>query len=804
MNLINAQLARGNGATRMKSTHRRFHGQIAGLATVVLAASGVAASPAYASSAPPRVLSSSSSTRGHLTGHGSASRPGWASLTVQLTPSRPAVLTALARSHGLSPESRHAALVAAAPSPNTASAVEGFLIRAGLTISARTAFSVTASGPAALINSLFPMAPRRSAAAALRVGRAEAAGASPLIVPSALSGLASFIVGGADTSPVAHPLKAGPMGTTSRPSFAPGLITGPTARSLYSVPAGATTQGGMGITIATIQLSGWDNSNLTTFAANVGLPDPVSSFQYQALSVDGASTSTPDGNGGDIEFALDQETLLTVAPQADQVAYVAPNTLQGFTDAFNAVANDALTNTVGLKFTALSVSWGACEAHWPAASMNAMDAAIQNVAAAGVTVFVATGDYGAYDCSTPSAPVDSLAVGFPSSDPNVLAVGGLTTDPVASNETSWWTPTGNPSPGFLGEGGGGGQSSYWPMPTWQNGIYPGATARLVPDLSLDADPASGEQIRAQGSWVVYGGTSLAAPLGAATMTDLQIVDGASSAYGLGNIAQNLYGAPASSFRDTTSGSNGYFLAGTGYDLATGRGAPLWSRLDTAILGTPILSVPVTSTSFTIPISVTVPSGMIYTGFKGGVGATTEPTVCDPAGDTVSPPTSEIATQYGSTVIWVVGYTASGRCFISVAPVDVITAPVASTFTAAGPCRVLDTRTGNGNCPGSVSAAAGPVGAGGTLQVKVAGVAAVPTNATAVVVNLTATGATKPTYVTAWPDGQPQPTVSNLNVVNANATPNLAVVPVGADGYIDLYNRAGTVNLVVDISGYFAP
>jgi hypothetical protein len=60
------------------------------------------------------------------------------------------------------------------------------------------------------------------------------------------------------------------------------------------------------------------------------------------------------------------------------------------------------------------------------------------------------------------------------------------------------------------------------------------------------------------------------------------------------------------------------------------------------------------------------------------------------------------------------------------------------------------------------------------------------------------------YVTAWPDGQTRPFTSTLNVNGPNPIPNLAVVPVGADGYIDLYNSAGTVNLFGDISGYLSP
>ncbi|MEO6821844.1 MAG: hypothetical protein ABI468_05145, partial [Candidatus Nanopelagicales bacterium] len=130
--------------------------------------------------------------------------------------------------------------------------------------------------------------------------------------------------------------------------------------------------------------------------------------------------------------------------------------------------------------------------------------------------------------------------------------------------------------------------------------------------------------------------------------------------------------------------------------------------------------------------------------------------------------------------------------------------VNSTFTSAGPCRLFDTRSGTGACAGSPAVPKEPLGAGKTLTVKVAGVAGVPVNATAVVVNLTAVGATKGTWVTAWPAGSPRPTASNLNVSSANATPNLAIVPVGSSGAISLYNASGSVNMIADISGFFAP
>jgi hypothetical protein len=126
------------------------------------------------------------------------------------------------------------------------------------------------------------------------------------------------------------------------------------------------------------------------------------------------------------------------------------------------------------------------------------------------------------------------------------------------------------------------------------------------------------------------------------------------------------------------------------------------------------------------------------------------------------------------------------------------------FTTAGPCRVFDTRTGIGSCSGAGTTPDLPIAAGATLVVKVTGVAGVPTNATAVILNVTAVGASSQTVITVYPDGTAQPLVSNLNVNSAGAVPNLVIVPVGAGGQIDVHNLKGNVHVLADIAGYFAP
>lgn len=115
----------------------------------------------------------------------------------------------------------------------------------------------------------------------------------------------------------------------------------------------------------------------------------------------------------------------------------------------------------------------------------------------------------------------------------------------------------------------------------------------------------------------------------------------------------------------------------------------------------------------------------------------------------------------------------------------------SVFTPATPVRVLDTRQG-----------AGPVGAGRTVTVDLS--ARVPATATAVVLTVTGTAATTGTFVTAYAHGTPRPVTSNLNLVAGDTRPNLVTVAVGADRRVDLYNNSGTVHLLADLAGYYAP
>ena len=123
----------------------------------------------------------------------------------------------------------------------------------------------------------------------------------------------------------------------------------------------------------------------------------------------------------------------------------------------------------------------------------------------------------------------------------------------------------------------------------------------------------------------------------------------------------------------------------------------------------------------------------------------------------------------------------------------------SRFVALTPARLLDTRDGTGQ------SAAGVVPSNGTIRLQVAGHGGVPAaGAVAVVMNVTATGATGPGFVTVWPATEPQPTASNLNIDRQGQTiSNLVTVQLGSDGAVNLYAMAAT-HLVADVAGYFTP
>ena len=124
----------------------------------------------------------------------------------------------------------------------------------------------------------------------------------------------------------------------------------------------------------------------------------------------------------------------------------------------------------------------------------------------------------------------------------------------------------------------------------------------------------------------------------------------------------------------------------------------------------------------------------------------------------------------------------------------------STVTIT-PCRLLDTRPGLYNTGGRNT----PLGQGETFSMQAVGKrtnCAIPSAATALVMNVTVVDGTANSYLTVWPQGAARPLSSNLNWnAGAGPTPNQVTVGLSAGGNVSFYNFAGTVNVVADVVGY---
>jgi subtilase family serine protease len=231
-------------------------------------------------------------------------------------------------------------------------------------------------------------------------------------------------------------------------------------------------------------------------------------------NIDGGP-GAPDDASGTGETDLDVDQSGGVAPGANVVVYQAPNTDNGFVDAFFAAASENVADSV-------SASWGSSETFLQA-SINsgfespgyaaAFDEAFLELAAQGQSTFVASGDAGAYDASVDLGSTN-LSIDTPSDSPYVTAAGGTTLPWSATlgipslldnsaninvtSERAWgWdylasalssaNPSSSVDPATLFEllltGGGGGYSAFEPQPSYQSGVSGISTYTSVPYLT---------------------------------------------------------------------------------------------------------------------------------------------------------------------------------------------------------------------------------------------------------------------------------------------------------------------------------
>ncbi len=330
----------------------------------------------------------------------------------------------------------------------------------------------------------------------------------------------------------------------------------------YSYP---TNVNGSGETIGIIELGGgYNQSDLDNYFSGLGIATPT----VVAVSVDGAQNSpTGDTSGPDTEVGLDIEVCGAIAPRAKIAVYFAPNTDAGFLDGIN----QAVTDTVN-KPSVISISWGGPESSWTAQSLQSYNSALQSAAAVGVSVCVAAGDNGSDD----GVGDGKDHVDFPASSPYALACGGTTlkiSGSSISSEVVWNDQS-------TDEGAtGGGVSGTFPLPSYQaNANVPpgknpsGFKGRGVPDVAGDADPNTGYNVTVDGSSFAVGGTSAVAPLWSGLIALMNQSLGKAVGYLNPTLYQNI-AENVGAFRDITSGNNGDFTAGPGWDACTGWGSP---------------------------------------------------------------------------------------------------------------------------------------------------------------------------------------------------------------------------------------
>lgn len=341
------------------------------------------------------------------------------------------------------------------------------------------------------------------------------------------------------------------------------------ASDMRAVYYGGSALTGVGQCVGLLEFGGYDKSNVDLTFSNAG---ETYSVPINNVLLDGASEA-PQGDDG--EQVLDIVQAIGMAPGLDQVrVYI------GHSDAsiLNSMASENICKQ-------LSISWS-----WRPADPSIADQYFQEFAAQGQSVFVASGDSGAYD-----ATVSPFF--YPQDDAFVTTVGGThltTTGPKgswASEEV--WNSQGNGS-------GGGISKDGIALPFWQSGVATAAnggsmTLRNVPDVAMEGD-ADNYSCSLGQCWTSWAGTSFAAPRWAgfmALVNQQAVAMGTAANGGVGFINPTLYtlGAgnnPSDYFHDITIGNNKtlsqsiWYSATTGYDLTTGWGTPTGQKLIDAL------------------------------------------------------------------------------------------------------------------------------------------------------------------------------------------------------------------------------
>jgi hypothetical protein len=627
--------------------------------------------------------------------------------------------------------------------------------------------------------------------------------------------------------------------------YSPGKLAG-----AYKMTSSATA--GAGQTVAVFELENVDAASIAAYQSCVGTSTSVSNVFVDTTS--GAGAPPTDGSVG-VESALDIEDLIGLVPGASIIDYQGPDATsasdQNVIDVYHRMVTDD-------KAQVISTSWGECEGVESSATANAENTIFAEAAAQGQSVVAASGDSGSSDCYRVTNST-AKAVDDPASQPYVTGVGGttMTTSGSTTTQKTWNNTT--DSTGGTGSTGGG-TSSRWAPVVYQGGIA-ATTKRAVPDVSALADPYTGYPIYFQDSSYsanpvpgFIGGTSGAAPTWAAAIVQANAGTACQANGQVGFLNNALYKAARSSyptnFWDVTSGNNSVyatgFTAAAGYDQVTGLGSPKETGLTSSLcaakgtaatgastfhpLSSPkrlldtrngtgwgLSSIPSTKplvAGGTAPVKVEGVGGIPSSGVTGVVlnltvtGTTGAGSVTAWADGTSKPSTSNLnwtgasQTIAASATVKVAGdgvvdlYTNSATHLIADVQGYYTSDTTGSNYTALTPARLLDTRSKVGIPTNTKISNA-------VISLKVRGHGGVPTGATSVVLNLTATQTVGGGYLEAYPEGATRPTASNVNWSATGTTiPNLVVVPIASDGNVSLYVH-GTSHVIADVSGYFS-
>ncbi|MHB8179139.1 MAG: protease pro-enzyme activation domain-containing protein [Vulcanimicrobiaceae bacterium] len=269
----------------------------------------------------------------------------------------------------------------------------------------------------------------------------------------------------------------------------------------------------------------------------------------------GGSASSSDY----IETALDVETISGLAPGANIIVYNFPNlSSQNIEAGYNQAVSDGIASVVNSSF-------GGCETS-DTAFDSTTNSIAQQAAAKGITFSASSGDSGSDECGTGNNPPE---VSSPATDPYFTAVGAVNfTDSSTTGALTSITAGVDSSNGFSS---GGGVSTIFSLPSYQQGVANiNTSGRNDPDISL---PGVGVMVYANGTQQEVDGTSWASPEFCAFMAEANEVHNTHFGFVNPTLYSVFQNTGYTDFTDVTTGSNGAYSAGPGYDLVTGIGAP---------------------------------------------------------------------------------------------------------------------------------------------------------------------------------------------------------------------------------------